>query len=184
MKRHEADKEHRQNQEHVGAHLPFRLAGVPNCSAARCSTRADAGLGAGVGSVQLFGDQRVAHDHRHQVAPENNLTDVIHHLVPVEPCLCFQVAALDLWGGRGFACQDHVGQAQKQQEGPDGSREELATGQPGRIRPPEGLDGLPAAVDADEAEEEDADVHGEVEEHRGDPAHEYAQPGGGHVGVC
>ncbi len=33
-----------------------------------------------------------------------------------------------------------------------------------------GPHGLSAAVDADQAEEEDADVHGEVEEHRRHPA--------------
>ena len=80
--------------------------------------------------------------------------------------------------------QDHIGQTEKQLEGPDGSGEELPTGQPGCVRPPEGLEGLSAAVDADEAEEEDADVHGEVEEHRGNSTHEYAQASGCHVGVC
>lgn len=84
---------------------------------------------------------------------------------------------------RRFLRQDHIGQAEKQEKGPDGSRQEFATDQPSRIGPAEGPEGLSAAVDADEAEEEDADVHGEVEEHGGNSAHKHTQPCGGHVGV-
>lgn len=138
---------------------------------------------AGVGSVQLFSDKSVAHDHRHQVSPENNLADVIDHLVPVEAGLCFQVAALEIAWSRSFFRKDHVGQAEKQKEGPDCSWQEFTTGQARRIGPPKGFEGLSAAVDADEAKEEDADVHGEVEEHGGNSAHEYTQACGSHVGV-
>lgn len=168
MKGHKAHEEHGENQEDVCIHFPFGLVGLPNCRPTLRPTYGPSsavGLGAGVRSVQLLGDQSVAHNHSHQVAPENNLTDVIYHLVPVQPSLCLQVTALEIRRSRGLTGEDHIGRAENQQDGPDDSREEFATGQSGCVGPPKGLEGLPAAVDADEAEEEDADVHGEVEEH-------------------
>lgn len=186
MERDEAHKEHGQNQEHICTHLSFGLLRLSRrCSAWRPASTPHSAVGAhaGVGSVQLFSDESVAHNHRHQVSPENNLADVIDDLVPGEPGLCFQVAALEIGWSRSFFRKDHVGQAEEQKEGPDCPGQELTTGQARRIGAPKRFEGLPAAVNADEAKEEDADVHGEVEEHGGNPAHEYTQACGSHVGV-
>lgn len=186
MKGHEADEEHRQDQEHVGAHRSSGLLRTPGCGSVLGPTAgpwADAGLCSGVRPVQLFGDEGVTDDHGHQVTPEDNLAHVIDQLMPAQAGDRLQVTAFEIWGGWNVAGEDHVGQAQAQQEDPDGCWQKLPPGQPGWVGPFEGLQGLPAAVDADEAEEEDADVHGEVEEHRGDPTHKDTQGGGSHIGI-
>lgn len=175
VERDEADEEHGQHQEDVGAHFLFGLLRPPS------RHRTGACASARVGLVQLPGDESVAHDHGHQVPPEDDLADVVDHLVPPEPVDRLQVAALEVVPLGLLPRQDHVRQAEEQEEGPDGPRQEFATGQPSRVGPAEGPQRLPAAVDADEAEEEDADVHGEVEEHGGNSTHEYAQLCGGHV---
>lgn len=103
--------------------------------------------------------------------------------MPGQSCLRLQVTALEIWRLWSFTRQDHIRHREAQQAGPDGSGEELPTGQPGGVRPPKRLEGFPASVNADEAKEEDADIHGEIEENRGDPTHKYTQPSGRHVGV-
>lgn len=181
VERDEADEEHGQHQEDVGAHFLFGLFRPSSCRAA--GLPAGVRASASVGLVQLLGDESVTYDYGHQVPPEDDLADVVDHLVPLEPAVRLQVAALEivpLWLLLG---QDHVGQAEKQEEGPDGPRKEFATSQPSRVGPTERRQGLPAAVDANEAKEKDADVHGEVEEHGGNSAHEDTQSRGGHVGV-
>lgn len=187
VKRHKAHKEHSQDEEHICIHFSFSLLRcADSCPAWRstyCPSSA-VGLGARIGFVQLFGDKSVACYHCRQVSPENDLTDVIDHLVPKKPSLRLEVAALEVLRGRRFRRQDHVGQAEEQQESPDGPWEELPTGQSSCVGPSKGLERLPTAVDADEAKEEDADIHGEVEEHRGNSTDKYTQASGCHVGVC
>lgn len=126
VERHEADKEHSQNQEHVSVHFSCRLLGLVG----RCP-------GAGVGSVKFFGDQSVADDHRHQVAPENDLTHVVDHLMPHQPRCCLQVAALEEFRRWTFTRQDHVRQTEEEQDGPDGTGEELPTNQTSSVGSPE-----------------------------------------------
>lgn len=182
MKRHKAHNKHPENQEDISTQFFFVLNGFARCFSSG-GPPSEVRIGSSVGFVQFLGDQSVAYNDGRQVAPENHLTHIIYHFVPKQSCLCLQVAARETWRRRGFTCKDHVGQAQEKQDDPNGRRQKFPARQSGRVSASEGIEGLSAAIDADEAEEEDADVHCEVKQHRGNSAHKYPQADGCQVGV-
>lgn len=132
VKGHKAHKEHPQDKEHVGVHWSSGLLRPPDHGSVLGATAgpcADVGLSSGIRPVQLFGDEGVADNHCHQVAPKDYLTYVIDRLMPAKPGIRLQVAAFEIQGGWVFAGEDHIGQAQAQQEDPDGCRQELMPSQ-------------------------------------------------------
>ncbi len=167
MEGNEANKEDRQHQEHIGLNALF-LRGVRSWPCLVLS------LCAGVRLVKLFRDERVAYYHSHEVPPKDHLAHMIDQLVPLQSHLCLEVTAFKAARSVGPARQDYVGQRKSQERRPYEAREELSVQQASRAGAHKGPYGLSAAVDADQAKEEDADVHGEVEEHRRHAADEHA----------
>lgn len=80
--------------------------------------------------------------------------------------------------------QDHVGDGKQERERPHQHRQEFAVVHRLDEGRQEGLHDFIIPVEADEPKEHDADVHVDVEEHGGNPAHEHVQLPGAQARVA
>lgn len=121
-------------------------------------------------------DGSVEHDEQEKHNPEDAHKDVVGRFVPLASQFIFEVHTLDARDLPGaLVGQDDVGNGEQQQQQPHHHRQDFAgihrLDEGGRKR----LHDFVIPVEADEPEEDNADVHADVEEHGGAPAHEDAQ---------
>lgn len=106
--------------------------------------------------------------HSHLLLVLLYLTEVVESFMPHHASLAFHRSALELADGlrRRLIAQQDVGERQRQHHRPDSPAQHLAHSNPLQGTLSEWPDYFQVAVKADSAKQEDADVHGDVEEDR------------------